>query len=79
LLKNTGDEIAGATGSDVTLRAGRKLGGRAEALTPHWLDNAFIRFGGRQRSSRALRHPAAMGAAMAVANAKATSGFWMSE
>jgi hypothetical protein len=30
----TGDKIAGATGSDVKLRAERKLGGRAEAL-PH--------------------------------------------
>jgi hypothetical protein len=31
----TGDKIAGATGTDVKLRAGQKLGGRAEALAPH--------------------------------------------
>ena len=30
----TGDEIAGATGVDVKLRAERKLGCRAEALAP---------------------------------------------
>ncbi len=35
--KNTGDEIAGATGTDVTLRAERKLGGSAEALAPQTL------------------------------------------
>jgi hypothetical protein len=34
LLKNTGDKIAGATGSDVKLRAERKLGGSPEGL-PH--------------------------------------------
>jgi hypothetical protein len=30
-----GDEIGGAAGADVKLRAERKLGSRAEALTPH--------------------------------------------
>ncbi len=33
-VKNTGDEIAGATGVCVKLRAERKLGGSAEALAP---------------------------------------------
>ncbi len=46
MLKNTGDEIAGATGTDVTLRAERKLGGSAEALAPHTLRSVFIAFGG---------------------------------
>ncbi len=44
LLKNTGDEIAGATGTDVTLRAERKLGGSAEALAPQTLRSVFIAF-----------------------------------
>ncbi len=50
LLKNTGDEIAGATGTDVTLRAERKLGGSAEALAPHTLRSVFIPFGGPLRA-----------------------------
>jgi hypothetical protein len=36
-------KIAGATGSDVKLRAERKLGGRAEALTPQRLRSLFDR------------------------------------
>ena len=43
----TGDKVAGAIGGDVKLRAERKLGGRAEALTPHRLRGVFISFGGR--------------------------------
>ncbi len=44
--------IAGATGSDVKLRAERKLGGRAKALAPH-RHRVFIRSGG---PLRALEH-----------------------
>jgi hypothetical protein len=43
-------EIAAATGADVKLRAERKLGGRAEALTPHRLRSVFISFGGPLRA-----------------------------
>jgi hypothetical protein len=46
----TGDKIAGATGADVKLRAERKLGGRAEALTPRRLRSVFISFGGPLRA-----------------------------
>jgi hypothetical protein len=46
-IAGTGDKIAGATGADVKLRAERKLGGRAEALTPHRLRSVFISFGAR--------------------------------
>jgi hypothetical protein len=56
----TGDKIAGATGADVKLRAERKLGGRAEALTPHRLRSVFISFGGALRAmERSLpsQHP----------------------
>jgi hypothetical protein len=44
----TGDKIAGATGSDVKLRAERKLGRSAEALAPRRPCSVFIAFGGPQ-------------------------------
>ncbi len=46
----TGDKIASAIGADVKLRAERKLGGRAEALTPQLLGSVFIFFGGPLRA-----------------------------